>query len=289
MQVEKDIRNAIEIVKGNDVDYHQYNSVRIFTNFTLKHFKKYKLDDRNVLLKLRSYDQVSDLVSYGANVTCFSSNRFDKYFLELFLSSIRLSYDDHFKYFTKDYSRKNKMFSYEIYERIRKYLSDDTKYFFDSLYKRIGKKSLVDSKLIDKTELTYNQLRMYIRYVLEPKYYKTNQNLDLRNVEHSFMSECDVLNMYKNGSFDLIDLSYNLDICNNDKDREVFLIKKVEKFSKLLKEHGKIQGFVNCDIALDLPNFKTIETRSMKDPNSNNAECKKDYAYVYSQTNNIDK
>lgn len=287
MQVEKDVRNAIDLVKGLEVDQRQYKSVKIFTDFSLKHFKKYKLDNKESLLKLRSYDEVLDLVSYGSNVTCFSANRFDEYFLELFLKSLNLSYKEHFTYFTKDYTNKNQMLSSEIYFKIRKHLSEDVKYFFDELYKRFNSRQLVNSGLIYPSKYPYNQLERYIRYVLNPKYYTTRDNLNERKVEFIFMSDDTAIKTFKDESFNFIDLSYNLDIASTK--QQEFLLNKVGQYTKLLKENGKIQGFVSRNSEIILPGYKRIETRSIIDPDSIKNDCKKDYAYVYSNVNNIDK
>ena len=92
MKVDRDIENAVDFIKGYEVDKRAYRPVKIFTDYSLKHFKKYKLEGKDTLLKLRSYDQTIDMVSYGANVTCYSTNRFDEYFLNLFLESLKLSY-----------------------------------------------------------------------------------------------------------------------------------------------------------------------------------------------------
>lgn len=281
MQVEKDLRNAIELIKGYNVDKREYRSVKIFSDFSLKHFKKYKLDGKKTMLKLRSYDEVADMLSYGANITCYSTNRFDEYFLNLFLESLKLNYKEHFNFFISDYGLERKTFCYEIYKIIRGNLSDDVQYFFDELYKKFTGRQILNSKLLETTDYTYNELMMYIRYFINSKYYKVCEQLNERKVEFIHMNDNEASTMFKDESFDFINLSYRLDTAN-EKEREQ-LIKKVNEFSRMLKENGKVQGFVSRNSEIIIPDAKRIETRSFIDPYTNNNECKKDYAYMYTK------
>ena len=58
------------------------------------------------------------------------------------------------------------------------------------------------------------------------------------------------------------------------------LLEKEENFKKLLKENGKIQGFVSFD-DLNIVDHKKISTRSFIDPYTDRNNCKKEYAYMY--------
>ncbi len=287
MSVERDLVNAIDLIKGYDVNKREYHSVKIFTSFSLKHFKKHKLEGKNVLLKLRSYDQVADMLSYGANITCYSTNKFDEYFLKLFLESLKLSYEEHFNFFKYDYGNIGKTFNREIYNKIKDNLSDDVRYFFDELYNKFSSRKMLNSKLIYISKYSYKQSEMYIRYFLRAKYNNLRNRLNECKIEYINMDSDTALDMFKDESFNFIDFSYNLNKLNKDKFKEK--LEKIEKSLKILKSNGKIQGFVGRNSEIILPNFKRIETRSLIDSNTNSKDCKKDYAYVYTKINNIDK
>lgn len=281
MRVDRDLENAIDLIRGYDVDRREYRSVKIFTDFSLKHFKKYKLEGKDTLLKLRSYDQVADLVSYGANVTCYSTNRFDEYFLNLFLKSLKLSYKEHFIFFMNDYGNKNQTLCFEIYKKIRDNLSDDIRYFFDELYKKFSSRDILNSKLIYLSRYPYEQLERYIRYLLSSKYSKLRDKISNCKIEYLNINDTTASNMFKNESFNFIDLSYDLDKLDEKNFQKT--LANVNGFSKILKVNGKIQGFVSRNNDIILPNTKRLETRSLLDPNTVNDKCKKDYAYVYTK------
>ena len=90
MQVEKDIIVACDYIEGNIYKKTGYRRVKLFTDQTLKSLKQIKLNNRDVLCKINSSDEVLDILSYKGNVLAYSDNRFDEYFL--YSSNIILSF-----------------------------------------------------------------------------------------------------------------------------------------------------------------------------------------------------
>ncbi|MBP3635280.1 MAG: hypothetical protein J6J17_02310 [Bacilli bacterium] len=285
MQVEIDLENAIKFIKGKQIDIKHYKPVQIYSDYSLKHFKNYKLENRNVLTRLGSYHEVADLASYNANVTCYSANRFDIYFLNLFITSFNLLYEDHFNYFIKNYKNYTQTFSYKIYELFRGKLSDHTRFFFDELYKKFNGLEMLNSGIISDTKYSYEIFLKTVRHFLSGKYSIEKMN----KITYINIEEDDLLNKLINEEtkFNFINLSYNLDKINS---REfVNICNSLEHFSKILSEHGKVQVFTTKDADIILPEFKRIQTRSIDDTETNKNDCKKEYAYMYTKENNIDK
>lgn len=275
MQVQKDIKAALDLVNNKKVDDSQYRKVTPFTDYSLKHFKKYKLDGRNVLTRLGNYQAVCDLVSYGANVTCFSDNRFDEYFLELFLATISLGYGFHTKVIGDRISLyKNK------YNVIREKLSDNTRYFFDALYQMPNQIDIFKSLIVD-SKYNFEEYSKSVRYYLKAKYNIIKEILEEKKVEFKRISNDLITSSLKEDdeTYSFINLSYNLDCMKSKEFNRI--MSSLDDFSKILSDYGKIQVFTTKDEEIILPEFKRIQTRSIDDVNTSKKSCNNEYAYVY--------
>lgn len=280
MQVEKDIEAAINIINLRKVNIKEYRPIRFFPKYSLKTFKKYNLDKRDALTKLNSHAEAFDLLSYGANVSCYSSNRLDEYFLNLECALFSLKYKEYFSYFFGEY-RGYEIFSLDTYNKIKDRLDDKTRVFFDELYKYMKNVSIFSTKLCNIQEYDYETLKRFIRYFLEPKYYRVQEKLKINKPKFILCKDCSIPLYFEDNSLDFINLSYDITKMNNE--RRKYIINKIQKdFIPLLKENGKIQGLISKnDMSIEC--YKKIETRSIDDPESLNEDCMKDYAYVYKQ------
>ena len=119
MQVEKDIAVARDFIEGNVYEKTGYRKVKLFSDQSLKSFKKVKLKGKNIICKINSSDEIFDILSYGGNVTAFSDNRFDEYFMKLKIASLNLSRKEYFSYFMINHGKYSYTFNYDIYKSIR--------------------------------------------------------------------------------------------------------------------------------------------------------------------------
>lgn len=252
----------------------------MFPKYSLKTFKKYKLDKRNVLTKINSHSEIFDLLSYGANVSCYSYNRLDEYFLNLQYALFNLKYKEYFSYFFAKY-RGYEIFSLDTYNKIKDILDDKTRVFFDELYKHMDGGSIFNTKLCDIGGYDYETLIRFIRYFLDAKYYKVSESLKSNKPKFILCKDCSIPLYFDDNTFDFINLSY--DANQMDRAKIKYIKDRIEScFIPLLKENGKIQAFTSKN-DIDIKEFKKLETRSIDDPNSPNEICKKDYVYVYKQ------
>lgn len=280
MQVEKDIEATIDIIKRKKVNCKEYRPIKLFPKYSLKTFKNYKLDKRDVLTKLNSHAEVFDLLSYNANVNCYSSNRLDEYFLYLQCALFNLEYNEYFNYlFGK--SKEHAIFSKDTYNRIRNQLDDKTRLFFDELYRYMGNDNIFNTKLCNIQGYDFETLLRFIRYFLRPKYSKLSEKLKTSEPKFLLCKDCYIPLYFEDNSFNFINLSYDISSMDNSKIK--YIMDQVNlKFVPLLKEYGKIQIFTSKN-GIDIDGLKKVDTRSIDDPISTNAICKKDYAYIYRQ------
>ncbi len=279
IQVEKDVEAAINIINLKKVNSKEYRPIKLFTDRSLKFLKKYRLNERKIsLTKYNSGDEVIDLLCYGSDVCCYSSNRLDEYFLNLKLAMFYLDkMDDYYNYFFNDYSKKQSVFSMDIYNKIKNKLDDKSKYFFDELFSHVSKYDILNTKLFYNKNYSYKILVKYIKYLL--KYNKVQDIVKNKSVDFKICTDGEVSHYFDTNTFNFINLSYNIDSMNDEKIRHISN-KINEIFVPLLKENGKIQGFTSKK-ETNVDGYTRLETRSMDDPNTIDKEYKKEYAYMY--------
>ena len=254
----KDIKGAIDILNDKNTS-NEYKKVNIFSKYSLKHFKKYKLENREVLTKINSMDEVFDLLSYDANLTCFSENKLDEYFLKLLLEVHKLNRKDYLSFVYKDANKKRNRFSREIYDEIKNNLDSKVREFFDEIYKYSKNKYIPIYNLVEKQLYSKENYEIYIRHIL------TNRYSFIKKYDINYIPKDEIDN-----TFNFINLSYDIDKLDYKK-----LLELIKSYSKLLKENGKIQSFVSRS-DIDIEDHIRYETRSITDSKSSNDTCKKD-------------
>lgn len=274
MTVDNDIQNAMRVLYNDQTS--QFKKVKIFPNHSLKHYKKYKLNNKEVLSKINSIDEILDLLSYNASVTCFSTNKLDKYFLKLLITMHTIERKKYMDYIFNDYGREGKIFSKKYYDLIKSSLDDDTRYFFDEIYNYCLASHIPFSNLIEKQKYSKKIYDMYVKNYLLGKYDEILKGDKLIYIK---LNDIDITEITFRNKFDFINLSYNV----KDLEDVKRLLKKEEKYKKLLSENGKIQGFVSFN-ELDINDHKKISTRSILDPYTDRNNCKKEYAYMYKKS-----
>lgn len=276
MQVEKDIIVALDFIKGNMKKVQGYAPVRLFPTYSLKCFNEYKLNKKSVLTKYNSGDEELELLSYGANVTCYSSNRLDEYFLNLRLALLLLDNKQYFSYFFKDYGKdKHEVFSKELYSKVRESLDEKTRYFFDELF-RCAQYNILKSKLVLKNGYSYKHLRDYIRYYICHIYTRVQDNLSTNNVQFKLSSDFKIPLLLDGEKFNFINLLYDADAISEE--RLKFIMDKINTdFKPMLTEGGSLQGFISRKNN-EIEGYTKLEKRSLE---SSLSECKKQYIYVY--------
>lgn len=274
MQVEKDIVVARDFIEGNVYEKTGYRPVKLFSNQSLKSFKKVKLKDKNAICKINSSDELFDIISYGGNVTAFSDNRFDEYFMKLKIAALNLDRKDYYSFLMNTYGKYSYTFNYDIYKSIRNNLDDKTRYFFDELYKSYIGKRIRRSKLIESDRYSFEELTTLVRYTLSKDYGELAKNIKEKNIKFIYSKDEKIESKVKE-PYDFIYLSHDI---TNMSEKEIKKREKLilESFRNMLSERGKIQCFYSDEEKETL--FDKIEYKS--NPSVNN-----DMAYVYTYKN----
>ncbi len=275
MQVEEDLKAAINIINSKKVDKREYKPVRILPNYSQKTFKNIKFNASNILSKCISISDILDLLCYSPNISCYSFNRLDEYFINLMIQFLNLT---HHRYIENIFNRES-IDQRNTYLKIRDNLDEKTRYFFDEIYKHIKCSNIFNTKLCNMTSYDYKLLERYVGHFLIERYAKACKNAKEKKVVFSLCKDSDLDSTFKENSFSFINLGY--DISDMDEDRISYILDKTKsKVVPLLKESGKIKVFRSTR-DIDLQDLLKIETRSIDDPNSKKDECKKEYVYVY--------
>ena len=274
MQVEKDIVVARDFIEGNVYEKTGYRPVKLFSDQSLKSFKKIKLKDKNTICKINSSDEIFDIISYGGNVTAFSDNRFDEYFMKLKIAALDLKFKDYYSFLMNTHGRYSYTFNYDVYKSIRDNLDDKTRYFFDELYKKYSGKRIRKSKLIETDRYSFEELSTLVRSALSKGYGELAKNIKEKDVKFIYSKDEKIESKVKE-PYDFIYLSHDITSMSEKeiKKREKLIL---ESFRNMLSERGKIQCFYSDEEKETL--FDKIEYKS--NPSVNN-----DMAYVYTYKN----
>ena len=264
MQVEKDIVVARDFIEGNVYEKTGYRPVKLFSDQSLKSFKKIKLKDKNTICKINSSDEIFDIISYGGNVTAFSDNRFDEYFMKLKIAALDLRFKDYYSFLMNTHGRYSYTFNYDVYKSIRDNLDDKTRYFFDELYKIYIGKRIRRSKLIEPDRYSFEELSTLVRSALSKGYGELAKNIKEKDVKFIYSKDEKIESKVKE-PYDFIYLSHDITSMSEKeiKKREKLIL---ESFRNMLSERGKIQCFYSDEEKDTL--FDKIEYKS--NPSVNN-------------------
>lgn len=275
--VEKDITLARKILETKK-DFQNFRKVIIVANNSLRTYANLNLNGKDVLLKINALDQVFDLLMHGANVTCYSDNRLDEYFINLLHKLHELKTSTYMNYLLYDDKKRKIRFSKESYERIKDSLDEKTRYFFDELYSYSEKKQLPMDRLVEKNIYPKGALNQYIMHYLSNKFPLVREN---ESYEYSFLTDEDALTFFDGKQFDFIDLSYNLDEINMMQYYDI--ISDTSKYDEMLKKGGMMQTFVATD-EIDVPNHEAFKTSSIMNSLPTVNEHIDDYSYMYKKS-----
>ena len=209
MQVEKDIVVARDFIEGNVYEKTGYRPVKLFSDQSLKSFKKIKLKDKNTICKINSSDEIFDIISYGGNVTAFSDNRFDEYFMKLKIAALDLRFKDYYSFLMNTHGRYSYTFNYDVYKSIRDNLDDKTRYFFDELYKIYIGKRIRRSKLIEPDRYSFEELSTLVRSALSKGYGELVRNIKEKDVKFIYSKDEKIESKVKE-PYDFIYLSHDI-------------------------------------------------------------------------------
>lgn len=251
IELERDIREAIRIINGlpseNEI-YDEYGKVRRESNEDFHYYDKLDLEGKTVMTVASSGDHPVSAIFYKAKeVDVFDINRLTKYVTDLKRASIlALDYEVFNRFFYAEDC--NKFMPYACYYyKIKPLLSDQGRYFWDSLYYNFSYEGIALKSLFRGiTKYAIEWLNKDSVYMNEASFNELKY-LSLMQKEIPFYESCvtKLSNNLKGKKYDVIILS---DIFSNCfEDNHPYRIDKLKKFkqavvdlSSNLNPEGKI-------------------------------------------------
>lgn len=130
-------RNENQVLRlGNDFLHPMCFSFYVSTNENLYYYSKLKLEGKDVLVPTASGDHAFNAIYYGAkSVETFDINAFAALQYDLKETAIKcLSRDEFIEFYTVE-----NFFNLQTYIKLRPFLKDDTRIFFDEIYSFIAR------------------------------------------------------------------------------------------------------------------------------------------------------
>ncbi len=249
--LEKEIlSNTFDIINNltSSKKYSKYCQIYSFTTENISGYYEYfDFKDKKVLTICASGDHVFNAILLGANyITCFDINLLSKYYFNLKRICINfLSYEEFIEYFMLGTSEvNNNVFNYNLYLKISRYIDEDTKLFWDSIYSEynndgfyIRHSNLFNNKY-DNTDLKVNSNT----YLTKEKFDLLKRNILLVQVEFINSNITDLMNKL-NKKYDIIMLS-NLSDYINGMYKDNYLINFYKYIIKPLKQFLTNKGLL---------------------------------------------
>lgn len=241
--------NLYKVIKSKNkfTDFGEYSRLYLFTTENIKGYLKYfDLNGKNVLAPTSSGDHAFESILKGAkSVDMFDINKYSKYMVKLKIAAIKaLERGEFLEYFLVKYNNHNNdyVFNKKTYKKIRKYLDNETKNFFDEAYEiaKTGVNLRNSSLFYNNRNDEYRQSKICL--YLQPENYNYLKK-NIYKLDKSKYYECNLFNLPSklNKYYDLMMLSnisnYFNDIDEFRKFTDLRLMQNLSKNGVLIREY----------------------------------------------------
>lgn len=191
--MQNDINEAMYIIAGKKIDVNGFNNYDKIFPFTTEDVKNTlnNAKGKDILTICGSGDHFLNAVKSGANsVDVFDINILTKYYLELKKTLVeQLSYEEYIKFFFENGDL--------YYEKIKEYLDDSTRIFWNKIYNYFVTyfNKLIDLRLF--FSMSGEEYKTLNNYFNEKDYNILKENL--KNIDYNFIHS------------NITDLPYNID------------------------------------------------------------------------------
>lgn len=238
---------STSLLDHKNTSFKNYSLIYRSTNEMLSEVcKNFDFNDRDILTVCASGDQYLSFLLFGAkSVTNFDINLLTRYYLILKqIGVLTLSLDEFKKFFLigNGYSGFNisGFFDEKMYLKIQKYLPEDVKCFWDSMYSTSKSRLVSDEKSIFQPHFIHD-LEKLIPYLSKKNYKKLAGILEKQEVPKFIHSDAE---MIASKSFkDTFDIIYLSNVGDYVPDVNEWIIYLLEELKKLLKENGLIINY----------------------------------------------
>ena len=262
-----DIKVANRILDGYGEDYanDKRNVIYNIATEEIDHFMpKLDVEDKKVLTVAGSGDQLLTCALNGAkSVDAFDINPLQIYFTKLKVSALKALGVGEFN----DYFYKKLMFSKSLYNKVRDYLDNSTRTFFDSLYKNDLESKFYRLMANENMDDSFSIIPSYTK---EENYYITRNNLEKMDIRYI---TSDLLKIHKKTKkeYDVIMLSniykwlYSNKYLTAEEKKDMFMKFVNTRLINLLSDDGIIQLYSSANGYKE----KALEEECLKNDNMN--------------------
>ena len=262
-----DIKVANRILDGYGEDYanDKRNVIYNIATEEIDHFMpKLDVEDKKILTVAGSGDQLLTCALNGAkSVDAFDINPLQIYFTKLKVSALKALGVGEFN----DYFYKKLMFSRSLYNKVRDYLDNSTRTFFDSLYKNDLESKFYRLMANENMDDSFSIIPSYTK---EENYYITRNNLEKMDIKYI---TSDLLKIHKKTKkeYDVIMLSniykwlYSNKYLTAEEKKDMFMKFVNTRLINLLSDDGIIQLYSSANGYKE----KALEEECLKNDNMN--------------------
>lgn len=262
-----DIKVANRILDGYGEDYanDKRNVIYNIATEEIDHFMpKLDVEDKKVLTVAGSGDQLLTCALNGAkSVDAFDINPLQIYFTKLKVYALKALGVGEFN----DYFYKKLMFSRSLYNKVRDYLDNSTRTFFDSLYKNDLESKFYRLMANENMDDSFSIIPSYTK---EENYYITRNNLEKMDIRYI---TSDLLKIHKKTKkeYDVIMLSniykwlYSNKYLTSEEKKDMFMKFVNTRLINLLSDDGIIQLYSSANGYKE----KALEEECLKNDNMN--------------------
>lgn len=238
-----DIKVANRILDGYGEDYanDKRNVIYNIATEEIDHFMpKLDVEDKKVLTVAGSGDQLLTCALNGAkSVDAFDINPFQIYYTKLKVAALKALKANEFN----EYFYNNLMYSRNLYNKIRDYLDNSTRTFFDSLYKNGFESKFYRLMVNENIDDSFSIIPSYTK---EENYDITKDNLKNMDIKYITGNLLKIYNKTKK-EYDVIMLSniykwlYSNKYLTDEEKKNMFMVFVNKRLLNLLSEDGIIQ------------------------------------------------
>ena len=247
-----------------DQMFHTHSPIYVKSNERIEAYTNYFKDKENVLTVIASGDQILNMIYNDTKqIDAFDISTFPQYYMFLKLSAVKglslKEYLDFFYKINKDSERYDDLY----YFKIRQYLSDYVKEFWDDLFNFFDWKEINESTLFSKETISLSDVINQNIFLQDKTNYKSLQN-KIDNVVIN-PSVINIINEYYsyNKPYDLVYLSNLIYYINIYKYKQI-----IDSFN--LKDNGIVLTYLYDSLPQikDFFNEQQYQVEPIKDTQS---------------------
>jgi len=193
---------------GNN-HYNDYSPIYKVSNekISTPQYKDSLSNKKKILSVIGSGDQILNSILFGTqDIDAYDISRFSKYFLCLKMAGIlSLNKEEFIKFFIENPDYKE-IFSYDIYEKLRVFLSPESLKFWDGLFDYFDGYEIYNSTLFSSETYSKSSQILMNPYLEEENYQNLKRKINDINIRFYEGNIFKIVDSFKDG-YDLINLS----------------------------------------------------------------------------------